>query len=590
MCGICGELRFDTKEVSRESISKMLPSMKTRGPDDSGIFMAENLALGHTRLKIIDLSDNSHQPMKDNNLVIVFNGAIYNYREIRRKLEGLGHKFFSDGDTEVILKSYRQWGERCTTYFNGMFAFAIWNTEKRSLFLARDRFGIKPLYFAKTENAFFFASNTKALLTLRDINREINPIGLHFQFSLHGVIPAPNTILKGINKLLPGHQMTINENTEEVISCYWSLDITSPLKNLSDKDWKDEIRYLLLQSIKRRNTASDVPVGLLLSGGLDSSLLVALSSEAGNNDLNTFSVGFEDHPEEKGNEFEFSDLIANKFSTLHHKFLISNNEVLNRLPEAVDAMSEPMFGQDAVAFFLLSEQVSQDIKVVQSGQGADEVFGGYFWYMQMMKEKQGSRIERFQKYYFDRDHDELKEMLTDGLVSENYTEKFIENKLGQTSESFIDAVLNLDITTLIVDDPIKRVDNMTMAFGLEARMPYMDYELVEFVSKCPNSIRIGQNGKSILKEIARGILPDKIIDRPKGYFPVPALKYVRGNFLDFMRDMVNSESCKKRGLYKNKYIDMLLDAPELHHTRIMCSKLWQVALLEFWFQRNIDLI
>tara|TARA_Y100001935_G_C17294002_1_gene505062 strand:- start:477 stop:2252 length:1776 start_codon:yes stop_codon:yes gene_type:complete len=589
MCGICGELRFDDKSATKEFISGMLPALKQRGPDDNGIFLTKNIALGHTRLKIIDLSDNSRQPMVDNNLVIVFNGAIYNYREIRHELENKGHKFFSDGDTEVILKSFKQWGEGCTKRFNGMFAFAIWDKEKKSLFLARDRFGIKPLYYMKTTNSFIFASNTKALLAKKNLDKKINPIGLHFQFSLHGVIPAPDTIIKNINKLPPSHQMTISKEKKIEITNYWNLDNKIIEQNVSAIDWKDNIRDSIIQSIRKRNFASDVPVGLLLSGGLDSSLLAALSAEAGIEELITFSVGFEDYPEEKGSEFEFSDQIVKKFKTKHHKFLISNDEVLSRLPEAVDAMSEPMFGQDSIAFFLLSEKVAQKIKVVQSGQGADEVFGGYFWYLKMMEEKNGTRLDRFKKYYFDREHSELGEMFERKYINENYTAEFIENKLENSdSREFIDSVLQLDVTTLIVDDPIKRVDNMTMAFGLEARMPYMDYELVELAMSCPNEIKIGKSGKAILKQIARGLLPDSVIDRPKGYFPVPALKYVRGNFLEFMRDVINSEACKNRGLFRRRYLDMLLDAPELHHTRIMGSKLWQVALLEFWFQRNID--
>jgi asparagine synthase (glutamine-hydrolysing) len=326
----------------------------------------------------------------------------------------------------------------------------------------------------------------------------------------------------------------------------------------------------------------------LLSGGLDSSLLVALLAEIGVQNFHTFSVGFEDQPEEKGSEFEYSDLVVDRYQPIHHKFLVPNEDVLKRLPEAVDAMAEPMFGQDAVAFYLLSEQVSQHIKVVQSGQGADEVFGGYFWYPRMRAETEGSRLERFRKHYFDRDHAEMARMLTAAYQVGDVTGDYIANRLDDgLSDEFIDAILKLDTTTLIVDDPVKRVDNMTMAWGLEARVPFLDHQLVEVAARCPADLKL-REPKYLLKAISRGIVPDAVIDRPKGYFPMPALKYVRGDFLNFMRDILNSQACRERGVFQRDFIDMLLDAPEMHHTRIMGSKLWHLALLEFWLQRNVD--
>ena len=261
---------------------------------------------------------------------------------------------------------------------------------------------------------------------------------------------------------------------------------------------------------------------------------------------------------------------------------------MQRLPEAVDAMAEPMFGQDAIAFYLLSEQVSKQIKVVQSGQGADEVFGGYFWYARMQAE-QGSALERFRKHYFDRDHDEYLRMVSSACRVTDITGEYVAQRLGEPqADSFLDQALRFDVTTLIVDDPVKRVDNMTMAWGLEARVPFLDHQLVEVAAKSPPQFRLKQDGKYPLKMIARGIVPDAVIDRPKGYFPVPALKYVRGDFLGFMRDILDSQACRERGLFKRKYIDMLLSAPEMHHTRIQGSKLWHLAVFEYWLQRNLD--
>jgi asparagine synthase (glutamine-hydrolysing) len=259
------------------------------------------------------------------------------------------------------------------------------------------------------------------------------------------------------------------------------------------------------------------------------------------------------------------------------------------LPEAVDAMAEPMFGQDAVAFYLLAEQVSRDIKVVQSGQGADEVFGGYFWYPRIAADTDGSAADRLRRHYFDRDHDEYLHLVTDAYAGPDHTGAWAAQRLAEPlADEVIDAVLRLDVTTLIVDDPVKRVDNMTMAWGLEARVPFLDHQLVEAAARCPPELKLRDQGKWPLKAMARGRLPDAVIDRPKGYFPMPALKYVRGEFLDFMRDILSSDACRRRGLYRREYVDRLLDAPDRHHTRIQGSKLWHLALLEYWLQRQVD--
>ncbi|MEJ2618736.1 MAG: N-acetylglutaminylglutamine amidotransferase [Candidatus Thiodiazotropha sp.] len=590
MCGFCGELRFDGSYAELATIDRMNQQIQRRGPDHAGSYSDGPLALGHRRLSIIDLSVHANQPMVDQqlNLALVFNGTIYNYKQLRETLRGLGYTFFSNGDTEVILKAYHAWGEDCVEHLSGMFAFAVWDTQHQTLFLARDRFGIKPLYYSLNDKVMRFASNTQALLAAGDVDTELDPVALHYQFTLHGVVPAPHTVFKGIRKLAPGHTMTIQANGTQQLRRYWSYTATRPDRPMSDQDWLQAIHDELREAVRRRNEIADVPVGVLLSGGLDSSLLVALLAEAGVKDLRTFSVGFEDQPEEKGNEFEYSDPVAERYRTQHHKFLVANGEVLKRMPEAVDQMSEPMFGQDAVAFFLLGEQVSQQIKVVQSGQGADEVFGGYFWYSRIMQETEGAPVERVAKHYFDRDHDEYLRMVTDQYGAGDYTRELIANRLRESdAESLIDAVLYLDQTMLIVDDPVKRVDNMTMAWGLEARVPFLDHHLVELAARCPAELKLRDGGKYPLKAMARGIVPDAVIDRPKGYFPMPALKYVRGEFLEFMQDILSTQAARERGLYRQSYLDMLLAAPEMHHTRIRGSKLWHIALFEFWLQRHL---
>jgi asparagine synthase (glutamine-hydrolysing) len=247
-----------------------------------------------------------------------------------------------------------------------------------------------------------------------------------------------------------------------------------------------------------------------------------------------------------------------------------------------------MVGQDAVAFYLLAERVSQHVKVVQSGQGADEVFAGYFWYPQMQR-AEGSDIERFRPYYFDRDHDEYLRMTAPGCAGPDYTSALVEERLkAVNSDDYLNRVLHFDVTTLIVDDPVKRVDNMTMAWGLEARVPFLDHQLVELAIRMPSQVKLRENGKYPLKAIARGLVPDAVIDRPKAYFPVPALKFIRGQFLVFMRDMLNSAACRQRGLYSDDYVKTILDDPEHQLTRLQGSKLWHLAALEFWLQRNVD--
>ena len=590
MCGICGELRFDGIAPDKGVLRKMAATLARRGPDASGEYFSGPLAFGHRRLAVIDLSERSGQPMVDDalGLVLVFNGTIYNYPELREQLRHKGYRFFSDGDSEVILKAYAEWGEDCTQHLQGMFAFAIWNSNTQQLFMARDRFGIKPLYYSITRQGVRFASTSQALLAGGNLDTAIDPVALHHHFSLHAVVPAPRTLLQGLRKLRPGHSQTFSLRGERTLRRYWQLDTTPLDRDMSEWEWIDAIHDALRKAVTKRRAIADVPVGILLSGGLDSSLLVALLAEAGGGELLTFSVGFEDEPEEKGNEFECSDLVADLYGTQHNRFTVPNEEVLARLPEAIDNMAEPMVGQDAVAFYLLGERVSQQVKVVQSGQGADEVFAGYFWYQQMQAAS-GTDIERFQPLYFDRTHEEYRSMVTSGHHGIDYTSPRVAHGLSRfQSKEFINRVLAYDVTTLIVDDPVKRVDNMTMAWGLESRVPFLDQELVQLAARMPSAIKLKSGGKYPLKMIARDLLPDRIIDRPKGYFPVPSLKFVRGQVLEFMREVLESRACRERGLFQHAYVRALLDYPEEAHTPLLGSKLWHLALLEFWLQRNVD--
>jgi asparagine synthase (glutamine-hydrolysing) len=587
MCGICGQLRFDYKSVQSETLSMMMSKIARRGPDASGQWADGKIGFGHQRLSIIDLSNYGAQPMKDEtlDLVLVFNGTIYNYQSLRQDLIKQGYTFFSHSDTEVIIKAYHFWGEDCVTHLDGMFAFCIWNQKTNLLFVARDRMGIKPLYFSLTDQVFSFASNTQALVAI-GANTGINSVALQQQLSLHGVVPAPNTILNGVNKIKPATTLTIDAKGKVVEKTYWQPK--AQRSELSDAEHIERTHELLTQAVLKRMNAADVPIGVLLSGGLDSSLLVGLLHEAGHKDIRTFSIGFEDIDDEAGSEFEYSDQIVKKFNTKHEKYVVSNSQVLPRLGEAVANMAEPMVGQDAVAFYLLSEQVSKQIKFVLSGQGADEAFAGYFWYPRMQAES-GTEVERFAKHYVDRPYEEYLQTVNQRYHSGNHTESWLNKEFAKANaDEFMDKVFRTDITRLVVDDPVKRVDNMTMAWGLEARVPFMDYQLVEHALSISPSLKMGEEGKHPLKQISRGLLPDSVIDRKKGYFPMPALKYVRGEFLDFMSDILKSSSCVNRGVYNQDFVQKVIDRPEHYMTALNGSRLWHLALLEYWLQTNID--
>ena len=589
MCGICGQFRFDEGIVSSESLDNMMSKLQKRGPDSHGKWLQGNIGFGHQRLSIIDLSNLGAQPMVDKllKLTLVFNGTIYNYKKLRAQLIEKGYKFFSSSDTEVIIKSYHFWGEDCVKYLDGMFAFAIWDEASQKLFVARDRMGIKPLYYNITSKAFTFASNSQALLT-QNIDKDINPVALHQQLSLHGVVPAPNTIINGIRKLKPGTFFTLSRNGKLQEKTYWSPNAKRPEGFISENEYIERTHELLTAAVTKRMDASDVPIGVLLSGGLDSSLIVALLKEAGHENIRTFSIGFEDIDDEAGSEFEYSDQIVSRFNTQHQKYKVSNKEVLPRLSEAVMNMSEPMVGQDAVAFYLLSEQVSKHTKVVLSGQGADEAFAGYFWYPRMAKES-GTNIERFSKHYVDRPHEEYLQTVASHYQGNNHTHSWLNKEFSKSgADSFMDKVFRTDMTRLIVDDPVKRVDNMTMAWGLEARVPFMDTDLVEWALSIPPSLKMKEEGKYPLKKISRGLLPESVIDRKKGYFPMPALKYIQGDFLEFMSDILLSSACRNRGVFEEHYINKVINSPRDYMTALNGSRLWHMALLEYWFQINLD--
>jgi asparagine synthase (glutamine-hydrolysing) len=588
MCGICGEVRFDGKRPQPERLARMMDCMEARGPDGDGILARGPVALGHRRLKIIDLSDAAQQPMTDTflGLSIVYNGAIYNYPELREELQGLGYRFFSRGDTEVIIKAYHAWGLDFVRRLNGMFAFAIHERDTGKVILGRDRVGIKPLYYTEGRGFLRFASSLPALLKAGEVDTGLDPVALHNYMTFHSVVPAPRTILKGVRKFPPATVAEVDPDGQTRFHAYWNLQY-GPRPDEQDWDqgqWETATLAVMRRAVERRLVA-DVPVGVLLSGGLDSSLIVGLLAEHGAQEVETFSIGFETVGDEAGDEFKYSDVIAEHFRTRHHQLRIDSKRALPALRDCIGQMSEPMVSHDNVGFYLLSQEVAKSVKVVQSGQGADEIFGGYHWYPPMMNS--GDALADYSRAFFDRDHGEFKQVVDERFHGEDYSRDFVRAHFAEPgTERPIDKAMRLDALVMLVEDPVKRVDNNTMAASLEARVPFLDHEVVEFAARVPPELKIREDGKFILKEAARKVIPAEVIDRPKGYFPVPALKYLRGEFLELARDALTNDAARRRNLFQPDYVEKLLADPEKHITPLRGSKLWQLSLLELWLQSH----
>lgn len=588
MCGIAGELTFDGRLASAASLEAMTDSLAPRGPDGAGLLVRGRIGLGQRRLKIIDLSERAEQPMTDPvlGLSVVFNGCIYNYKELRKELQGLGYVFFSDGDTEVVLKAFHAWRERAPERLQGMFAFAVAERDSGRVTLARDRLGIKPLYYAETKGRVRFASTLPALLAAGDVDTSIDPVALNHYMSFHAVVPPPRTILKGVRKLPPATVRSIEPDGKAHERVYWSLSFERSSADIqkSAADWGAELLAALRLAVERRRIA-DVPVGVLLSGGVDSSLITGLLAEAGHVDLRTFSIGFEGAHGESGDEFQWSDIVAQRFETEHQRIFIQSSRLLDALPATVLAMSEPMVSYDNVAFYLLSQEVARHVKVVQSGQGADEVFGGYHWYPKLVGS--GDPAQDYARAFMDRDFAAYSSQVSAEYVGLDHARELVQERMAASDAGDpVDRALHLDTTVMLVDDPVKRVDNMTMAAGLEARVPFLDHELVELAARIPPHHKLRDGGKGILKDVARQVIPPAVIDRPKGYFPVPALKYLEGPFLDLAREALGARAAKERGLFRRDYLEQLFADPKAHITPLQGSELWQAALLELWLQAH----
>jgi asparagine synthase (glutamine-hydrolysing) len=589
VCGFAGEVRFDGRAVDVDALGRMSARLEPRGPDSAGMWLGGPLGLAHRRLTIIDLSRSGEQPMIDPELglSLVFNGCIYNYRELRAELEEKGYRFFSSSDTEVILKGYAHWGTRCVEHFLGMFAFVIVERDSGRVIMARDRLGIKPLYLARAPGRLRFASTLPALVAGGGLDTSIDAVALHHYLSFHSVVPAPHTILNGVRKLPPATVRVIEADGRETDEVYWEPSCTRPTEHYSDEEWRDRVLEGLRLAVKRRMVA-DVPVGVLLSGGIDSSLIVALLAESGQRDLKTFSIGFEAAGGESGDEFYYSDIVAREFGTDHRQIRIDAGGLLPAIDGAIDNMSEPMISHDAVAFYLLSEQVKKHVKVVQSGQGADEIFAGYDWYPPLANVPRNEALQAYSQVFFDRPHSLISQIVSpDRMAPRDVSRELVAAHFDRPgAETALDAALRIDTMIMLVDDPVKRVDNMTMAWGLEGRVPFLDHELVELAAACPPGLKLAHGGKGVLKDAARKLLPAEVIDRRKGYFPVPGIKHLQGPLLGKVRDALLSQSARERGLFRPSYVQKVLETPNGVRTTLGSNVTWQLGLLEMWLQAH----
>lgn len=594
MCGIAGEVRLDGRSPDLGAVGAMADAMAPRGPDAAGAWSQGRVALGHRRLRIIDLSEAGSQPMVDPELAlaVAFNGCIYNHVELRHELEAAGYRFFSHSDTEVLLKGYHRWGDDLVDHLHGMFAFAVVERDSGRVLLARDRLGIKPLYVTEDADRVRFASSLPALLAGGGVDTRIDGEALHHYLSFHSVVPPPRTILAGVAKVPPATVVALEPDGTRRERVYWEPDFTRHADHAgwSARDWEDAVLDALRTAVERRLVA-DVPVGCLLSGGVDSSLIVGLLAEAGQHGLQTFSIGFEAAGGIEGDEFRWSDLVAERFATDHHQIRIGADRMLPALADAIGAMSEPMVSHDCVAFYLLSQEVARHVKVVQSGQGADEVFAGYHWYPPMGEPGAASvdgSVAAYRAAFFDRDPAALAALVAAGRVPDGDPSGRLvaEHFARPGAATGTDRALRLDTTVMLVDDPVKRVDNMTMAWGLEGRVPFLDHELVELAAACPPELKTAGGGKGVLKEAARRVIPSEVIDRPKGYFPVPALTHLEGPYLDMVRDALTAPVARDRGLFRPDAVDALLADPNGRLTPLRGNELWQLALLELWLQRH----
>jgi len=627
MCGIAGKMFFDrAAHVHDAEVRRMLGSIQHRGPDGEGVHLDGNVGLGHVRLSIVDLAA-GHQPManEDETVWIVFNGEIYNYRELRVRLLAKGHVFRSQSDTEVILHLYEDMGPECVSELRGMFAFAIWDATRQRLMMARDRVGIKPLYYRADAKAFHFASELKAIITDASVSREFNPEALR-QFLSFYYVPGADTLLKGIHKLLPGHVLVV-EDGKVTHRPYWDLRFTKDRWNQPFGAAVEELHNLLKDTVQG-HMVSDVPVGLLLSGGVDSSAILSFAARSAERQLRTFTVGFDGN--EVIDERPYAKMAAWRFGTEHYETSISDQDFWEFLPSYVWHMEDPVCEPPAVALHFVSKLARDHVKVLLSGEGGDEAFGGYATYPHMMRlgawraglgplakpaaglatitgrilrdariERYGAALGRtFSSSYFSRASGPT--TFFNQSAGQFCTQSFLEKTAAASPEGFIsrllaqapglgrlDQMLYVDTKTWLPDDLLVKADKMTMANSMELRVPLLDHKVLEFAASLRPDFKVrGKETKRILKAAFEKSLPHEVLNRKKAGLPVPYAKWLRYGLRDSLADILLSDRATSRGYFKREEIHRLLEANARGGN--YSKEIFSLLVLELWNQRFLD--
>lgn len=623
MCGIVGFINKDKTDASAEArLAQMCLSIRHRGPDEQGLFVENRAALGMRRLSIIDLKSGQQPIFNENgNLVIVFNGEIYNYRELKKELEASGHQFKTNSDTETILHAFEEYGESCVKYLRGMFVFAIWDKKNESLFIARDRVGKKPLFYGLTERGnFIFGSELKTLLVHGEIERKISSSALDAYLTF-GYVPDALCIFENVFKLQPGHTLSF-QNGKIKTSQYWDFAIKGDETFADERDVIAELQSLLEDSVKTR-LISEVPLGAFLSGGVDSSAVVALMSRFSSERVKTFSIGFH---EDSYNELKFARVAAKYFNTEHHEFVVTPG-IVNEIDRLVWHFDEPFADSSALPTFVVSKMAREFVTVVLSGDGGDELFAGYTRYAKHKERNKFEKIPGFVRQnlmqplaatlpHGARGRNFLRNVALDSLeryvdsVSQFtalnrrnlYAKEFRKNLNGsfgageklfldygkEFSADSIEALLYLDSKTYLPGDILTKVDRMTMAASLEARSPLLDHKLIDFVGKIPVELKLkNQTTKYIFKQAVRGIVPDEILDRPKQGFGVPVDVWINQQLRGRIRETLLEKRTAERGIFEQKYVELLLEE-HWRGRRDNSSSLWTLWMLELWHREFVD--
>ena len=634
MCGIAGVINYyEKRDVSKQLVERMVASLEHRGPDDVGIHVKDNIGLGIRRLSIIDL-ETGHQPIsnEDNSIHVVYNGEIYNFKALRDELLQKGHTFKTNSDTEVILHLYEEVGKQLVTRLNGMFAFALWDAKRRTLLLGRDRAGIKPLYYYIGRDRLSFASELKAILQDQTVPRKLNYRALHDYLAL-GYVPAPDSMFMRINKLLPGHVLEYVDG-EVAIHRYWAMPyqpaqegdsatITSSMK----QKYAEGIRERLQESVRRR-LISDVPLGAFLSGGIDSSAIVALMSKVSTTQVKTFSIGFPGAG--YYDERKYARRIAKLFKTDHHEFEVEP-KALEILPLLIKHFDEPFADSSAIPTYYLSQLARQHVTVCLSGTGGDELFAGYRRYlvetlfrryqkypksiqalaMQLAQWLPVSRASALKEYFLLLKRflacqdtspmlrhitmmtcfsDEMKRELCSETLMREWTPEHPIAKQYKKTDALDDLTrtLSADFYTYLPEDLLVKEDRMTMAASLEGRVPFLDFEFMEYVASIPSSLKAHNlTTKHIFKEAMRPLLPSSIIDRRKHGFGVPVGEWFKKELKTYATEVFQDSRTQQRGFFNSEYVMSLLDTHQ-EGLQDFSPQLWTLLMFELWCREYLD--